>query len=728
MTRSSTALLTALAITLLGPLLVPRVTQAAEPGRPTISVLYFENRTGRADYDVLRKGLADMIVTDLTAWDGVTVVERERLEAVLTELKLQQTKAFDAKKRQKIGQLLGAQFVLVGAMNLGGTTLALDAQLIEVQTGAVRVAARASGSADRVFDLEQSLVNKITAAVDARLKNPALRRTVAPPSLKTLLDYSKALDLADKGKLAEAHQAMRLVVSSAPTFLLARDRRERILKQVEESARRRQETVSTSVISLIKIVDDALKHEAAFGKMEPAAQGKFIATRWLRVHLLGRLLRQHLSTRESHLKVVRRGQEAAALRLMRTIADNLRRLREEIRRTGQKDAFGFGYGTASLGPEVERLVQDAGFGRVALPHDIVHTLTQFVLQGRVVDGEQGYTVAPALGDLDAKEQKAAFELLDRAVTAALGEHAKAPIAQQRQHESRATQHLEEKANALLRLDQDEAAAGAFQKIIDAFPTGYRAAWVEGRIKQIAGASHDHERTVRERWAKALQTCDDMDIRVGEATLRRRLRRLGLLALAAQAAELEKACKPTAKNRSAFAYVYRSLASTAVTHEDCAAYRFWTRKYLEANGSVSDMQAYHQRTPWCELGDVTKGVTWFHARLDDHWSVEFDRHLTSVRSHDRKVLTLFGRREGAKTELTLYLDLTGPETFTCRKIQWRKLDGAKLEGTCTVQPTKLARERGEFDEGTFTAQFEEPGPGGRQRIVKLTKGSFRLRRQ
>lgn len=725
MTRTSVALLALL----LAAALLPRAARAAAD-RPTISVLYFENRTGKADYDVLRKGLADMIVTDLTAWDGVTVVERERLEAVLAELKLQQTRAFDQKKRQKIGQLLGAQYVMVGAMNLGGGTLAIDAQLVEVQSGAVRVAARASGAPDRVFDLEQSLVNKITAAIDARLKNPGLRRTVAPPSLKTLLDYSKALDLADRGKLAEAHAAMRAVVSTAPTFILARDRRERILKQVEESQKRRQETVSSSVVALVKIVDDAMKAEGSFGKLEPAAQGRFVATRWLRVHLLGRLLRQHLSTRESHLKVVRRGQETAALRLMRTIADNLRKLHEEIKRTGQRDAFSSMYGGQRLPEEVQRLVQDAGFGELRLPHDVVYTLSHFVLQGRVVDGEHGYQVAPALGDLDPKEQKAAFELLDRAVTAALGAHAKAPMAQQRQHESRATGALEEKANALLRLDQDEAAAATLQKIIDAFPNGYRASWVEGRIKQIAGASHDHERSQRERWAKALSTCGDMDIRVGQGTLYRKLRRMGLMALAAQAAELEKGCQPTPKNRSAFAYFYNSLARTAATHEDCAAYRFWTRKYLEQGGSVSEMNAWQKHYPWCELGaDIVKSVVWMHARLDDHWSVEVDRHLVSIRSHDRKVLSLMGRREGAKTELHIYLDLVGPETFKCRQIQWRKLGGERLDSKrCQVQITKLARDRGDHDEGAFSAEFEEPSPGGRPRTTRLSKGTFRLRRE
>ena len=32
-----------------------------------VAVLYFDNDTGRAEYDVLKKGLADMIVTDLSA-------------------------------------------------------------------------------------------------------------------------------------------------------------------------------------------------------------------------------------------------------------------------------------------------------------------------------------------------------------------------------------------------------------------------------------------------------------------------------------------------------------------------------------------------------------------------------------------------------------------------------------------------------------------------------------
>src|SRR5882724_7355772 len=102
----------------MAPLTLLCLLAAADPARPVISVLYFDNKSTNADLDVMRKGLADMIVTDLVAWDGVTVVERDRLEAVLAELKLQSSKKLDAATAVKVGKLIGAQYYLTGAMAL----------------------------------------------------------------------------------------------------------------------------------------------------------------------------------------------------------------------------------------------------------------------------------------------------------------------------------------------------------------------------------------------------------------------------------------------------------------------------------------------------------------------------------------------------------------------------------------------------------------------------------
>src|SRR5262249_20776111 len=151
--------------------------------------------------DVMRKGLADMMVTDLVAWDGVTVVERDKLEAVLKELQLQQSKKLDPSTAVKVGKLIGAQYTLTGAMALQGSQLRLDAKLISVKDGTATATASTTGEKDKIFDLEQELVTRITGAIDARLKDPSARKKAKVPDLEALLAYSKAIDLSDQGKV-----------------------------------------------------------------------------------------------------------------------------------------------------------------------------------------------------------------------------------------------------------------------------------------------------------------------------------------------------------------------------------------------------------------------------------------------------------------------------------------------------------------------------------------------
>ena len=89
-------------------------------GRPaaapaSVMVLYFDNDTGHAEYDSLAKGLADMMITDLSSVPSLRVVEREKLEALLAELKLQRKKYFDPKTAQHIGRGTGASYAITGS-------------------------------------------------------------------------------------------------------------------------------------------------------------------------------------------------------------------------------------------------------------------------------------------------------------------------------------------------------------------------------------------------------------------------------------------------------------------------------------------------------------------------------------------------------------------------------------------------------------------------------------
>ena len=67
-------------------LLTPGLSEAAEK---RIAVSYFANNSGDPSFDALGRGLAEMLITDLTLVEDIQVVERSRLNEVLGELELQ---------------------------------------------------------------------------------------------------------------------------------------------------------------------------------------------------------------------------------------------------------------------------------------------------------------------------------------------------------------------------------------------------------------------------------------------------------------------------------------------------------------------------------------------------------------------------------------------------------------------------------------------------------------
>ena len=76
-----------------GVWLIKRVPAAGaltgNTGKPSVAVLYFENKTGSTQLDWLRTGLTDMLVTDLSQSPDVEVLGTDRLVQILTDMKRQ---------------------------------------------------------------------------------------------------------------------------------------------------------------------------------------------------------------------------------------------------------------------------------------------------------------------------------------------------------------------------------------------------------------------------------------------------------------------------------------------------------------------------------------------------------------------------------------------------------------------------------------------------------------
>jgi TolB-like protein len=204
---------------------------------PVVAVVYFDYDGKDGELTMLKKGLASMLISDLAGLDAIRVVERERLEAVLGELKLQASPKIDKESAVKAGKLLGAKYLVLGGYFDVMKTLRIDARVVEVETGKVVASFGANGKPEDFLALEQKLANDLTEHFIrgvARPEVPAPKRVrpKLPARLpaKTAIEYGKALAQLDAGDKAAAKESLKKVVKEAPEFQLASLDLDRLMK------------------------------------------------------------------------------------------------------------------------------------------------------------------------------------------------------------------------------------------------------------------------------------------------------------------------------------------------------------------------------------------------------------------------------------------------------------------------------------------------------------------
>ena len=106
-------------------------------------------------------GLRDMLTSDLNQVQNLTMVDRQALEKTLTQQNLSNSKSFDQATATKIGKLLGAEVIITGTYFEFFGSLRVDAKFINVETGEIAFSIGVDGAREKLFDLKNSLANKI---------------------------------------------------------------------------------------------------------------------------------------------------------------------------------------------------------------------------------------------------------------------------------------------------------------------------------------------------------------------------------------------------------------------------------------------------------------------------------------------------------------------------------------------------------------------------------------
>jgi TolB-like protein len=195
-----------------------------QEGMQTLAVMDFSNNsiTRREDYEGLSKGLPSIMINHLTGGTDLQVIERERIEWLLKELKLQKQKdKVDQSTAVRTGKLLGANAVVFGSFIATEGQMSITARVVKVETGEVMFGDQVRGKPDKFFELISELSQKVTKSINVEMEETKLGSDETK-SLDAMMAYSDGLTLLEDGKYRKAQQKFKAAVEYDENFAKAK--------------------------------------------------------------------------------------------------------------------------------------------------------------------------------------------------------------------------------------------------------------------------------------------------------------------------------------------------------------------------------------------------------------------------------------------------------------------------------------------------------------------------
>jgi len=180
---------------------------AAAPEPNTVAVMTFRYTGGDSAFRPLERGLAALVVTDLSRVRQLRIVERARLQALLDELQLAESGRVDPATGARSGRLVRASEVVQGQFSLGPTSqFRIDATVVRAADAQVTASGSNADQLQALFDIEKAVVFQLLAKLGITV-TPAERVAISERptrDIQAFLLYSRGLETADGGDFAAA--------------------------------------------------------------------------------------------------------------------------------------------------------------------------------------------------------------------------------------------------------------------------------------------------------------------------------------------------------------------------------------------------------------------------------------------------------------------------------------------------------------------------------------------
>ena len=190
------------------------------PGN-TVAVLPFKCNCADTSLLPLERGMAELVVTDLSRSANLKVLERDRMQAIADEISLSRTSQVDASTATRAGKLIAAGRILNGSiLASGGQQLNLTGAMVNTNTSTIESSPTADGTLDAIFNIEKVFVLDVFTKMGITLSPAEKKEFDKRPTqnLQAFLAFSRGLMAEDAGRLDDAQRFFESARAMDPGF------------------------------------------------------------------------------------------------------------------------------------------------------------------------------------------------------------------------------------------------------------------------------------------------------------------------------------------------------------------------------------------------------------------------------------------------------------------------------------------------------------------------------
>lgn len=207
----------------------PAVAPAQAPARddrPTVAVMHFVNGAiGRwhEEYDALRVGIPDLLVTELASNPAVRVLERDQVAQVLREQDLNASDRVEKETAVRIGRLLGVHHMIFGTFVIDARgAMRIDVRAVNTETSEIEYIETVRERSDDFMVAIARLAEKMNAGMKLPPVPREVRETRSEKAkdvpFRAALLYARAVAEETNGQWERAAKQYRAVLAEFPDY------------------------------------------------------------------------------------------------------------------------------------------------------------------------------------------------------------------------------------------------------------------------------------------------------------------------------------------------------------------------------------------------------------------------------------------------------------------------------------------------------------------------------